>query len=343
MDGSGLRDAAMKTMLKTTASLKLTMVGIAALIANSFAVSQWPDEAIPWLVLPLSLLAVNLLAALLVRHAFRHQAALLLFHVGLLAVLVLVAAGVLIRFDGSVEVVEGTAFDAADVTDRGRGWLHPDRFDRVQFTQGPVEVHYLSGLRRDTTLSQVAIGRPDDGEFQREIGDRQGFTLHGYRFMTTFNKGYSVLLLWRDEQGRESLGAVNFPSYPKFDWKQINDWITPAGETLSLELLLADRVPEAGPWTLRSRNKDFSVSVNDGRDTVVSLRPGLSVAVKGGEITPLDVRLWMGYRIDYNPLLPWLIAAAFLSLGALAVHVAQKFSAPRVTDAVTSGVREQAA
>jgi hypothetical protein len=41
--------------------------------------------------------------------------------------------------------------------------------------------------------------------------------------------------------------------------------------------------------------------------------------------------------------LPWLITAAFLSLGALAVHGAQKFGTTRVTDAVTSRVSEQAA
>ena len=333
----------MRTILKSLASLKLTMVGITGLIANSFAISQWPDEAIPWLVLPLSLLAVNLFAALFVRHAFRQQAALLLFHVGLLAVLVLVAAGVLLRFDGSVEVVEGTPFDASNVTARGGGWLHPNRLERVQFTQGPLEVRYLTGLRRDTTRSQVAIGQPDGTKIERDIGDRQGFTANGYRFMTTFNKGYSVLLVWRDEQGRESLGAVNFPSYPKFDWKQVNDWITPVGETLTLELMLADSVPQDGPWTLDSRDADFMVSIDDGHEPASTLRPGESIAVNGGEITPLDVRLWMGYRIDYNPLLPWLLTAAFLSLGALAVHVAQKFGTTRVTDAVTARVSEQAA
>jgi cytochrome c biogenesis protein len=122
------------------ASLRLTMVGLTGLIANSFAISQWPDASIPWLVLPLSLLAVNLFAALLVRAAFRQQAALLLFHVGLLVVLMLVAAGVLLRFDGSVELVEGEAFKASSVTARSAGWLHPDRFERVNSTQGPLEV-----------------------------------------------------------------------------------------------------------------------------------------------------------------------------------------------------------
>ena len=336
----------MKPLLKTIASLKLTLAGIVVLIVNSFAISQWPDVAMPWLVLPLSVLALNLFAALIVRHAFRQQAALLLFHVGLLAVLLLVAAGVLVRFDGSVEVVEGTAFDAAGVTDRGRGWLHPDRLDRVQFSQGPLEVNYLAGLQRNTTHSRLVVTRPDGTEVRRDIGDRLGFTSNGYRFLTTFNKGYSVLVLWRDAAGNEALGTVNFPSFPEFEWKQRKDWTTPAGEALALELKLAERVPEASPWTLQSRGVDFEVGVSGGAGQERTISAGRPLAVKGGEITILDLRLWMGYRIDYNPLLPWLLMAAFLSLGALAFHMAQKFRVPQREDAVQSvpsGGSEQAA
>ena len=333
----------MRFVLKRLASLRLTMVGLTGLIVNSFAISQWPDAALPWVVLPLSLLAVNLFAALVVRHAFRHQSALLLFHVGLLAVLMLVAAGVLLRFDGSVELVEGEAFNAAAVTARGSGWLHPNRLERVRFEQGPLEVRYLAELQRDTTHSRVVVTTPDGQEVRRDVGDRQGFTSHGYRFMTTFNKGYSVLVLWRDAQGSESLGAVNFPSYPEFEWKQVNDWTTPAGETLTLELQLAERVREDAPWTLRSRDVDYTLSVGDGDAAARSIGPGQSIAAQGGQITVIDLRLWMGYRIDFNPLLPWLIAAAFLALGALAAHVAQRFRAPEAAEALPSRGPEQVA
>lgn len=333
----------MRSVLKTLASLRLTMAGLAALIINCVAISQWPEAALAWVVLPLSVLAANLFAALIVRHAFRHQAALLMFHVGLLAVLMLVAAGVLLRFEGSVELVEGEAFDAGGVTARGTGWLHPDRLERVDFTQGPLEVHYRSGLQRDTTHSRVVMGRQDDGAIQRDFGDREGFTAQGYRFMTTFNKGYSVLVLWRDTAGRESLGAVNFPSYPEFDWKQANDWVTPAGETLTLELQLAQRVPEDSPWTLSSRGVRYEVGVAGGGRTRETIGPGQPIAVAGGEIEIVDLRLWMGYRIDYNPLLPWLLTAAFLSLGALAVHMAQKFRAAGAAQTVAVSGSEQAA
>ena len=333
----------MKPLLKTIASLRLTLAGLAMLIVNSFAISQWPDTALPWLVVPLSVLAVNLLAALLVRHAFRQQAALLLFHVGLLAVLMLVAAGVLLRFDGSVEVVEGTAYDAGAVTARGTGWLHPDRLGRVHFVQGPLEVNYLSGLRRDTTHSRVVLSRTDGTEVRRDIGDRQGFTTNGYRFMTTFNKGFAVLVLWRDAEGNEALGTVNFPSFPEFEWKQTNEWITPAGESLIPELKLAERVPDESPWTLSSRDVGYEVGISGRTLAAATVAPGVPVAVVGGEITVIDLRLWMGYRIDYNPLLPWLLMAAFLSLGALGVHMAQKFRVPRVTEPVPAPGGEQAA
>lgn len=319
------------------------MVGLTGLIANSVAISQWPDQSIPWLVLPLTLLAVNLFAALLVRHAFRHQAALLLFHIGLLAVVILVAAGVLLRFDGSVELIEGESFDASDVTARGEGWLHPNRLDRIDFTQGPLEVRYRSGLQRDTTHSRVVVDVKGGEQIRYDIGDREGFTSHGYRFMTTFNKGYSVLVLWRGDEGREVLGAVNFPSYPTFDWKQVNDWTTPGGEMLTFELKLAERIPEAGPWTLRSGNVGYDVGVSGGSRPEQTIAPGQSIDVVGGKITIVDLRLWMGYRIDHNPLLPWLLTAVFLSLGALAVHMAQKFRVPRAAESIPVNAGEQTA
>ncbi len=203
-------------------------------------------------------------------------------------------------------------------------------------------MRYLSGLRRDTTQSRVVVSTTDGQRIRRDVGDQQSFTSHGYRFMTTFNKGYSVLLLWRDAQGGESLGSVNFPSYPEFEWKQVNDWTTPAGESLRLELQLAYRVPEDGPWTLSSRDVDYTLGIGEGEVSTRSVAPGQSIAVRGGEITLVDLRLWMGYRIDYNPLLPWLIAAAFLSLGALAVHVAQKFRMPDAEEVVPSRRGEQA-
>lgn len=333
----------MKRLLRMLASLRLTMAGLAALTVNAAAVSRWPDAALPWLVLPLSLLAANLLAALLTRQVFRHQAALLIFHVGLLFVLLLATAGVLLRFDGSVEVVEGTGFDAADVRVHGRGWLHPENLRRVAFEQGPIVVNYVAGLRRGTTQSRVSVPAGDGGETRLQLGDGRGFEAYGYRFMPTFNKGYALLLLWQGDDGEQRLGAVNFPSYPEFEWRQVNGWTTPAGETLTLALQLRQRVPADAPWVLASGEVEFAVGVDRPGHASRTLAVGESLDVAGGQLTPLGLRLWMGYRIDFNPLLPWLLAAAFVSLGALAVHVQLKFAtAKRTGRGATIGARQTA-
>ena len=211
--------------------------------------------------LPLGLLSLNLLAAILSNRVFRSQAALLMFHIGLLCVLLLASAGILLRFEGSVEIVEGAEFEPRQVTERKRGWLHSGQLDSIEFTQGPIEVRYRSGLLRDTTRSRVEIR--DHGPV--DIGDRQGVTARGYRFLTTFNKGYAVLLMWEAADGDQSLGAVNFPSYPDLEWKQVNDWTTPGGETLRLELELPERAADSGSWTLASGDTRYRLAVSSDR------------------------------------------------------------------------------
>jgi cytochrome c biogenesis protein len=311
----------MRDLLRKLASLKLTFAGLAWLVLHSVAVSQWPEQMIPWLVLPLALLALNLLAAILVNRNFRTQGALLLFHIGLLGIVVLVAAGILVRFDGQVEIIEGQDFDPAAVRVRNAGLLHRDALGAVEFRQGPIEVNYVSGLRRGTTHSTLAL----PGGNEKTIGDRRVHSAGDYRFKATFNKGFSLPLLWQGDDGTEMLGAVNFPSYPEFEWKQQNDWTTPTGEPLVLDLVLRSQVPDEQPWTLTSRDVDFDVVVRRRNGETVTLGPGESLDVDGGRITNSELRLWMGYRIDSNPFLPWLITAAFLSLGALTAHVQRKF------------------
>lgn len=324
MDEGRLRESTVSAVLCKLASLRLTFAGLAWLVFHSIAVSQWPDQTIQWLVLPLALLALNLLAAILVNRSFRSQGALLLFHVGLLGVLVLVAAGIVVRFNGQVEITEGQQFDAATIQLQNRGWLHRGNLQRVDFSQGPIEVNYVSGLRRGKTHSTLDLptGRATT------IGDAQAWSSQGYRFKATFNKGFSLLLHWQGRDGNEALGAMNFPSYPEFEWKQRNEWVTPAGEQVLLELDLEDRVPANDPWVL-NHDVDFNVFVQQREGERTALGPGESIEVIGGRITISDLRLWMGYRIDYDPFLPWLLTAAFLALGALAVHVQQKFWSPR--------------
>jgi len=312
----------MKTLLVRIASLKITLLGIVGMIALALATYRNPGFGTVWLAVPLAVLAVNLLAAILTNSAFRQQSALLVFHVCLLAVILLIGAELMIRFNGHVELVEGEAFDAQAVEIVQQGAWHRLALDQVNFVQGRIAVDYRPGLIRHNTRSNVTEASANGQS--REFGDGNNVTFGSYRFSTTFNKGWALILRWSGDNGIVQRGAINFPSYPEFDWKQANDWTTPGGERVALELRL-DPVPSDTNWVLRSGESEFSVVINDARLDRHELKLGDSIRMQHGTLTVEDLRLWMGYRIDFNPLLPWIFASAMLALFALAVHFQLKF------------------
>jgi len=328
----------MRPIVTKLASLRLTLAGLAALIVTVLAVYRQGGAALYWVAAPLGLLAINLLAAILTNRSFRLQPALLVFHVALLAVLLLAALGLLTRYEGRIELAEGTRFDAGRVEAVNRGWLHRTRLDDVDVVQGDIEVDYANGLQRAATRSSIVL----DGE-SRPIGDRVAAEAAGYRLQTTFNKGYALVLVWDDGMSPPVAGTVHFPSYPEFEWKQGNEWTTPSGEAVHLELVLDRRVPDSGPWTLRSGTTNYGILLHRPGHPPQRLGPGDTVLLRGGRATVADLRLWMGYRVDANPLLPWTLAAAFLALFALAAHFQRKFGLARVAQSGPVGTVEQTA
>lgn len=310
--------------LRRIASLKLTLVGMAALALVALAAAGEAAINPDYAAIPIVLLAVNLLAALITNRSFRTQTGLLVFHLGLLLVFVLTGLTVLTRFDGRVEVVQGGEFEASSVQVNERGWLHAGRLGRVQFTQGDIRIDYLPQLLRQDTRSTVLTADANGRPTARTIGDRDTMTLEGYRIAATFNKGFAVIFGWHASDGRVEYGSVHFPSFPENDWNQRIDWITPAGERLELELELGApllRVDEA--WTLGRTDMPFTVRIS-GREEAL-LAEGESATMAGGIITVEDLRLWMGYRVDYLPLLPWMVVAAFLAIGGLAMHYRSQY------------------
>ena len=90
--------------------------------------------------------------------SFRLQPALLVFHVALLAVLLLAALGMLTRYEGRIELAEGSRFDPDRVETVNRGWLHRSRLSDLDVVQGDIEVDYANGLRRAATRSELVFG-----------------------------------------------------------------------------------------------------------------------------------------------------------------------------------------
>lgn len=315
--------------LRALGSLRLAFAGMLVLAAAVLASGRGAFAA-TWLAAPLTLLALNLLAAIATHPRLRCAAGLLVFHVSLLAILLGAALALLVRFEGRVEIVEGQRLDAGQVEVIARGPWHRPGLDAAAFTQGAIEVDYAPGPVRRATRSEVRVG----GEV-RALGDNQALYAGGYRFVTTSNKGYAALVTWTGDDGTAASGAIHFPSYPLYDWKQHNDWVTPRGERLRLTLEPAARPPAERAWMLRSAGNDARLIVEGVRGRR-ELAAGGTLALDGGRLRFEGARLWMGYRVDYTPLLSFLFLAAAAGIGGLGWHFYSRLwaRAPRPMEAV---------
>lgn len=305
----------MMTIARRFASLRLTVVALAALAGLAVAGRVWAGAAPAWMALPAVALTVNLLAALATNRRLRTQRALAVFHWALLSVAGLIALSALARFEGTVEIVEGAAFDPGTVRVTDAAPFATTRVNGVDFVQESLVVDYLPGLTRQQLRSTVRI---DEG--RREVSEHSALDVNGYRFSPTPNKGFAVLLTWRDANGNAINGAVHLPSYPVYEWRQETPWRTPAGEAVTVLFRPAQRVPMEAPWTLSRARAVGAVTVRTSQGDHV-LTPGVPLGLAGGELVLDGVRLWMGYSVDHDPAMPWLFLAAALGVVALVWHV----------------------
>lgn len=312
----------MTTLVKYLASTRLTLVGFGALglalIAKEF--SLFSASGIVLAIL--GGLTLNLAAALMVTPRLRQEAGLFIFHVGLLALLILAGVGRLTHFDGHVEVMEGNAFSASEVTTDSQGALHPDWLQRVAFQQGPFSVDYAPGVKRASTRSEVVV-ESETGVETRRVGDDVPLVERGFRFYTTHNKGLAVVLTWLPNKGETITGAIHMPGFPSFDWKQDNAWQPPNGPDIRFWLHLDTPMKEDRAWTLAS-DRVSGVLVVNAQDKRHELKRGESVNIDGGALRFDELRGWMGYRIFFDPTLPWMLFAALVALFGLALQFWRK-------------------
>ncbi|MDJ0741500.1 MAG: hypothetical protein QNJ91_17445 [Gammaproteobacteria bacterium] len=319
----------MMTLLRTVASLRLTLVGLVLLAA---ALLAYHNLGLPgaWTITPaLALLGVNLAAAMVVDPRFRRRPALFAFHLCLLLLAGLAGYGQLAAYQARLSLVEGQDY-AGELLERlNAGPLAPPLLADGAFRQVSVEVDYTSGLRRGSTRSRVDVAQRG----RLEVGDDVPLIVDGHRFYTTSNKGFAALLLWRPEVGDAQLGAVRFPSYPISELGQLASWRTPAGQELELALALPPS-PYNETWTLRTAIAgDAEIRLKlDGRR--LTLRPGESVALDGGRLDYQRLGMWIGYEVRYNPTLSWLFSLAALAVIFMAVHFASRILQPARAGAV---------
>ncbi len=325
-------------VLKPLASLKLTLVGM-ILLAIGAALSYDNPEHMPvWvLVVPMTWLAVNLLAAIITNARINRRGGLLTFHLALLGLVVLAALGRLTFFEANIELLQDQAFSADDLFDVRSGPWHPGNLEEIRFIQGPYTVDYHPGIVRGATRSQVRISDERGSWETRVVGDDTPLLVEGYRLYTSFNKGFAAILTWLPEQGEPQTGAVHMPSYPLFEFKQDNSWTPPGGPEIKFWLRLETGLQQDAAWVLDAGKSHGVLVVNTG-DQRVELQPGEMVPLTGGALRYERVTSWMGYKIFYDPTLHWLFFTSVIGVLGLSVHFWRKFGA-RLPVASTAGLR----
>lgn len=314
-------------VFRKLASLKLTLA-LMMVFLLWVSLALWLDLgfALPVAVC-FSLLAINLLAGIIFLPAMRRQRPLFIFHLCLLAVVILIAAGRLLYFKGQAEVLEGDAF-AGGLVQREAGFLHPDSLDTVSFVNHGFTVNYAPGLKRLETRNRVSWLDNKGVEQSAVIGDDTPLVLNGYRFYTTWNKGFALIFEWQPKGGAPVVGSVNLPGYPGNSLKQAQQWQLPGlPEPLWAMLQFeGDLIPTDREASFRLP-EDYQVVVRYGEQRW-ALQPGPNAMIElpQGRLRYLEMRSWMGYLVTWDGTLPWLLLAATMAVLALAWHFFAAFS-----------------
>lgn len=303
--------------IRRLASPRLTILGLVLLGAGGYTASQQLDDS-PWLVISaLSLLSVNLVAALISNPMFRVRPALFAMHVGLLLLVLSLAFGHLTRFRGHFEISEGERFNPARMIADRVGLVAPVLPAEGVFIQKAVSINYAPGLMRRETQSQIQRA---DGSITQAT-DGHPLMIDGYRFYVTHNKGFSALVTWRKQAGAPGVtGTLHFPSFPRLAPTQSLDWTAPDGTRLNFAIQ-PRRHPQDDNWSLnRDMAGEWMTLSHEG--ITVQIRPGERAQLPSGAVLSLEgIHMWIGYRVFYDPSLSWCFAAAVMTLCGLGMHL----------------------
>lgn len=276
-----------------------------------------------WLGVAVALMSACLAAAVVTHPLLRRRLPLLLSHLALLAVVVLAAAGRWCLLDGRFELTQGLPFDGRLLDGQGSD-AHRQRLGRLSLTHAGFSIEYAAGRQRGPTRNVVQWTSGERGGRAAVIGDHRPLVVDGYRIYTSPNKGFAPLLRWEPARGEAQRGALHLPSFPLHELKQSNEWQLPDGRMLWVMLRIDETLIDPTAAASFSLPKAPRLVVRLGGQRV-ELSPGQGADLAGGRLVFEELRTWMGYRVSFDPTLPWLLAAALMAAACLAWHYAATF------------------
>lgn len=282
-----------------------------------------------WCV-PLALFAVTLLASILTRPRFRRDPLLLGLHLALLAIVALVGLARLTYLDGAVTLTEdGEPFGGTLDVER-RGPWHPATLGRLRFANEGVVEAFDPNERGPAIHSRVRWWDDAGRSHVAEIANDVPLLLDGYRIYATYNRGFSPVFRWQDRGGATDVGAVQLRGDTEFG--MANEWTLPNGQSLWV-MLDPQRPTLMQPGERRSGLGAASlphrlvVRRGDAREL---LEIGQSLSFDEGTLTYVGLRSWMGYRIVYDPVSDWLMAASLVLVLCMILYYRRVLRLPAV-------------
>lgn len=318
----------MQGLLVRLASLKLTLA-IFLLLGGSVMLAYFSEiRTSPWLVFSLSLLVINLLAAIATNRRFRRQAPLMVFHLALLAIVILVALGRLTYFKGRTEVVEGQEF-SGEFVDIDAGPWHPLGVDRARFSNLETRIVYGPGPVRLGTQNRVGWLDEDGRPREAVIGDHLPLVRNHYRFYANWNKGFALMFAWQPSVGEPLVGSVNLPSYPANALQQARQWSLPGSPEPLWAMLKfeGDLIPDTGGEFRLPASYQVVLRHGARRWEIDGTQGVIPIDLPGGRLSYLGLRTWMGYQVAWDRTMPWLLFASVVAALALGWHFWTKFNA----------------
>jgi cytochrome c biogenesis protein ResB len=315
-------------LLHALASLRLTLWLLPLLLLFVTAFLLNPESPAIWLMLPLVLLSLNLLAAILTHAAFRREPPLLTFHLALLVLVVLAALGRLTHFNGQAEVTVGESFDESIVVRQGGIW-HNDRLAQLNFHLDSFAIDYvpLDGVaQRGATRAKVSWLDDQGNEHEGVVGDHRPLVLAGYRFYTTHNKGFAPVFIWKSTDELAQQGSIHLPAWPTHEFQQALDWNIPGtAHRLWTELLFDEVILDPRHPSQFRPPSAHSLVVRAG-DARHELQPGQWLDFPDGRLTYKELRTWMGFTVYYDWTLPWLFSAGLLAVLSLGWYYWRRYA-----------------
>lgn len=311
--------------IERLASLKLTLA-VLLMVSGGVLVSYSSEVRTTWsLAVPLFMLSVNLAAAIVSNPAFRRQTALLMFHLALIAIVLLVAAGRMTYLKGQLELSEGETFNGVLTSSEAGPW-HRSRLHGISFVNEGFSIDYDAGLKRGKTSNRLQWIDEKGREQSGVIGDNDPLVLQGYRFYTSPNKGFAPTFVWYPTHGEPVRGTVHLPAYPLHEYKQAQEWSLPGAEVKIWTMLQFDEViiDPAKPSEFRlPKTHKLVVRIGDERREMV---PGDRYELDKGTLVYEGLRSWMGYTVFYDWTIPWLLASCVVAVASLGWHFWSKFA-----------------